>query len=101
MIERTEENLKQYIGQYILRENKDYKWIFKIVDVIDKHKLYITQALDIYPSPRAYKGMNNFLKVAVEDIDQYKCTDDMRLPTKEEMNIYKQYWRKIIFLKHF
>jgi hypothetical protein len=93
-------NLKQYIGKYLLRDNGNYKWMFKVIDVIDRHKLLVTEALDIYPTPRAYKrGIRGFLEAAVEDIDSHKCGDDMRLPTKEDFNIYRESWRKIVFLR--
>lgn len=100
MIERTVENLKQYIGKYVLRENREYKWMFKIVSVENCDQIKVTEALDIYPKPRAYKhGIKGFRNVDFEDI-RVRSEYTMRMPTKEEMDIYRQFWRKIIYLGH-
>lgn len=100
MIERTVENLKQYIGKYVLRENREYKWMFKIVSVENCDRIQVTEALDIFPKPRAYKqGIKGFRNVGLENIGT-RSEYIMRLPTKEEMNTYRQFWRKIIYLGH-
>ena len=102
MIERTVENLKQYIGKYVLRENDNYKWMFKVVSVVNDKILLVTEAMDLEPKVRAYKHgtINRFFEVDRECIDKLSYGDTMRLPTKEELNLYRQYWRKIAFLGH-
>lgn len=90
--------LKKYIGKYILRKNNDYKWMFKLVDVVDNGYLIVTQPLDIYPKPRLYK-CGDFLGNHKENV-VIGTKDDMRLPTKEEFNLYRKSWRKLIYLGH-
>ena len=89
--------LYKYIGKYLLRENRDYKWIFKLVDVIGENSILVTQGVDIYPIPRMYHsgGITIFNKTWDETPSRDVLT---RLPTKKEMNQYRQYTRELIFL---
>ena len=89
--------LYKYIGKYLLRENREYKWIFKLVDVLGGNSILVTQGVDIYPTPRMYHsgGITIFNKTWDETPNEDVLT---RLPTKKEMNQYRQYTRELIFL---
>lgn len=89
--------LKEHIGKYILRDNREYKWIFKLLNVKNIREITITQGMDIYPKARAYhgRGITDFNKQWEEDV--YTETK-LRLPTKDEMNLYRKYSREIILL---
>ena len=85
MIEKNEESLRKYIGKILLCDNGIYKWMYKVVSVKDIRNhciVYVTQGMDIYPQPRAYKHgeSNSFNNVDTEDI----YYGELREPTKEE-----------------
>ena len=99
MIEKNEESLRKYIGKILLCDNGIYKWMYKVVSVknIKNHcTLYVTQGMDIYPQPRAYKHgeSNSFNNVDTENISY----GELREPTKEELNLYRKYSRELILL---
>ena len=92
----SRERLDKYIGKYVLRENADYKWIVKLIDVVkSRNSIMVTQGMDIYPKPRAYHRNSSFNTIW----EERPSTDSFfRLPTKEEMNLYRQYSRELILL---
>ena len=80
----------------MLCDNGIYKWMYKVVSVGDNCTLYVTQGMDIYPQPRAYKHgpIKKFNDIDYEDISYGK----LREPTKEELNLYRKYSRELILL---
>lgn len=93
---KTIEELKQYKGKILVKRNKDYTWMFKLVDIIGKD-LFVTQGIDIKPTPRVYfaRGIKDFNTIHYEP---YGNIIVHRLPTKEEMNLYRKYTREIKLL---
>ena len=98
----TKTELRQNIGKIIAKDdNKKYIWLFKLVDVPKgKQDLIVTQGIDILPTPRTYH--TDFFK-------EHKFTDNfkeeysyqaklIRLPTKDELNLYRKYTRELILL---
>ena len=91
-------------GNILLRENKVYKWMFKLVGVNkEKQILYITNPIDIFPKPRffcdtrvpIYKCISNdFFSVYEEDLIPNDNSIKIRLPTKNELQLYNKYTRK-------
>ena len=99
MIEKNEETLRKYIGKILLCDNGIYKWMYKVVSVKNIRNyciVYVTQGMDIYPQPRAYKygDSNLFNNVYAENIHY----GELREPTKEELNLYRKYSRELILL---
>ena len=96
MIKKTVENLERYIGKILLCDNGIYKWMYKVISVENNTTLHVTQGMDIYPTPRAYKhgDSNLFNNIDTEDISY----GELRKPTKEELNLYRKYSRELIFL---
>ena len=101
-MQKLNEILKK--GNILLRENEIYKWMFKLVDV-DKEKqiLYITNPIDICPIPNffcnarkpVYKcPSNNFFSVYQEYCILNDNHERIRLPTKNELQLYNKYTRK-------
>lgn len=88
--------LKKYKGKILTRSNSNYTWMFKLVDVDNDGTLLVTQGMDIFPQPRAYYrlGIKDFNKIHEEIINE----DNITIPTKEEMNLYRKYTREIILL---
>lgn len=106
MIQRNKQTLTKYIGKILLREANGFVWLFKLVDVVDDDVVLTTQGIDIFPKFRAYRGFKYFLNSAEENIktnqldSQYAAQkkDELRLPTKQELNTYIKIRREIIFL---
>jgi hypothetical protein len=87
--------LKKYKGKILTRNNINYTWMFKLVDVDNCGTLLVTQGMDIFPQPRAYhgRGIKDFNKIH-DEING----DNITIPTKEEMKLYRKYTREIILL---
>jgi len=87
--------LEKYKGKILTRSNSNYTWMFKVVDVDNYGTLLVTQGMDIFPQPRAYhgRGIKDFNKIH-DEING----DNITIPTKEEMNLYRKYTRELIFL---
>ena len=89
-------------GNILLKENKAYKWMFKLVGVNKEEQiLYITNPIDIFPIPRFFCDVripiikcpsNNFFNV----YEEHCIFNDerIRLPTKNELQLYNKYTRK-------
>jgi len=91
------EKLSKYIGKYILRDSGDCKWMFKLLGVKNNKTLIVTQGMDVYPKARAYhgRGIKDFNTQWAEDV---YSQSKLRLPTKNELNLYRQFSREIILL---
>lgn len=97
----TKTELRQNIGKIIAKDNKEYIWLFKLVDVPKgKRDLVVTQGIDVFPTPKTYhidlfkehKFIDNF-----EEVYDYQAKL-IRLPTKDELNLYRKYTRELILL---
>lgn len=97
MIKKKKEVLEKYIGKILLNGNGIYKWMYKLVGVVNDEFIEITQGMDIFPEPRAYKHgpTKQFNNVDYEDLYNAK---ELREPTKEELNLYRKYSRELILL---
>ena len=89
----TEKELIKYIGKILIKENSQYKWMFKLID-FDEYSLIVTQGMDIFPQPRAYRNESHFNEVCHEQL----ALDYTRPPTKEELNLYRKYTRELRLL---
>ena len=89
----TKKELIKYIGKILIKENSQYKWMFKLID-FDEYSLIVTQGMDIFPQPRAYHNVSHFNEVWHEEL----ALDYTRLPTKEELNLYRKYTRELRLL---
>ena len=88
------EELSKYIGKYILRDTENCKWVLKLLGVKNNKTLIVTQGMDIYPKARAYRGIKDFNTQWKEDVYP---NSKLRLPIKNELNLYRQFSREIIF----
>jgi hypothetical protein len=102
----TKTELRQNIGKIIAKDNKDYIWLFKLIEVPKGDKdLVVTQGMDVFPVPRTYSkdlyGMweehnkEYSFNTPFEENYQPHIT---RLPTKEEINLYRKYTRELRLL---
>jgi hypothetical protein len=100
-MQKLNEILKK--GNILLRENKEYKWMFKLVGVNkEKQILYITNPIDIFPKPRffcegripIYKCISNDFFSVYEEYFVLDSKRMLRLPTKNELQLYNKYTRK-------
>jgi len=89
----TSLELKKYKGKILTRCNSNYTWMFKLVEV-DNDMLLVTQGVDILPHPRFYHHGITFFNEIHEELNG----DTIRIPTKEEMKLYRQYTREVILL---
>jgi len=89
----TKKELIKYIGKILIKENSEYKWMFKLIN-FNKHKMKATQGMDIFPKPRAYRSESHFN----DAFDEALALNDTRTPTKEELNLYRKYTRELILL---
>lgn len=89
------ENFKQYIGKILLKENAGYKWMFKVIDITLDGNFKVVHGMDIYPQPNAYHCHMD--GCSFDDIFT-EANVDVRLPTKEELNLYRKYARELRLL---
>ena len=95
----TKTELRQNIGKIIAKDNKHYIWLFKLVDVPKgKQDLIVTQGIDILPTPRTYH--TDFFKEHkfIDNFEEAYQAKLIRLPTKDELNLYRKYTRELILL---
>ena len=95
----TLQEIEKCKGKIIAKDNQDYVWLFKVLDVrnINSEKnveLTATQGMDVYPIPRAYRGTEAFNKPYRE----ISVINTMRMPTKAELNLYRKYSRELKLL---
>lgn len=88
------ENFKRYLGKILLKDNSDYKWMFKVIDITRDGNFIVTHGMDIYPQPRAYHSVACFN----ETFSEQNIPSIIRLPNKHELNLYRKYTRELILL---
>ena len=99
----TKLNIHQFIGKILLKENENYKWMFKVVDVDMKNNiLLVTNPLDISPRHRFYlkavvkyvQNENNFFYDVIRESLLQTRYEILRTPTKNELLEYINYTRE-------
>ena len=85
----TNKEIKQNIGKILVKSNREYTWMFKLIDINpDYNDLIVTYGMDIKPQPKAYHCQicDNPFNKTFEEINV-----DVRIPTKKELNLYRKY----------
>ena len=95
----TKTELKKYIGKIIAKDNNIYVWLFKLIDVQEEDNgLIVTQGMDLIPKPSAYHisfcESDDFNDLFIEP----HVPEITRVPTKEELKLYRQYTRELRLL---
>lgn len=98
----TKKELKSHIGKIITKQNWRCLWMFKLINVLDDddesdEPLIVTQGLDILPTPRQYHAETYSVSFN-EPFEEIHCSEITRLPTKEELNLYRKYSRELRLL---
>ena len=93
----TTEELKQHKGKILTKCNCGYTWMFKLIDVDTQNKKAITiNGINILPRPNVYAKLGDICGFNTVCCERYiSC---IRVPTKEEMNLYRKYTREIKLL---
>lgn len=110
----TVEELKKHIGEFLAFDvksyHKPYTWIGKLLKVGESPHTpnrteiyclpcYSSLVAEVYPTVRPYSGLCGPIKNIFEPYHT-NAQDIIRTPTKDELNKYKNYWRKRIILGH-
>lgn len=104
----TLKQLKPFIGKIMTVDapSTEYVWMYKIIDIREKYsEIIVTHGLDIMPTPKMYFNVSfskeqtdkeiieAFLMKHTEYFNEY-----IRIPTKQELNTYRNATREIILL---
>ena len=110
---KTVKELKKHIGEFLVFEAKNawkpYIWMEKLkwvgeprestwrvenneVDCLPCRGLFV---LEIHPTVRPYSGL---YQKSIYDLYSTNAQNIIRTPTKEELKIYRDYWRKRVIL---
>lgn len=111
-IEELEKNIGKILVFQVINNWQPYTWMEKLksigepretiwklnktneVDCLPCKGLFVVQ---IYPEVRPYSGLYGG---NIYDQYQTNAQNIIRTPTKEELNIFRNYWRKRVILGH-
>ena len=79
-------------GKILVKNNYNYTWMFKLIGLVNSYEIQTIYGMDIKPCPRIY-NCNGFNATSIEAINE-----SIRIPTKEELNLYRKYTREIKLL---
>ena len=113
----TIEELQKHIGEFLAFEvnygHTSTVWIQKLQKIGDKHAeipkgqteiyhlpCYSILSAEVFPRVTAYSGKYGYTK-DVYALYHTNAQNIIRTPTKDEMKIYRDFWRKYKVLGHF